>query len=477
MVQTDVRPLSQRVPGSFRDPSGYVFSRRDRIGRALSHDAHDTLRALEAAGLLGRLISDGTVVGTRFVEDADDTAALAAEHPGFDHFLDHDRIAPITYPYEWCVSMLADAGLHTLALQERLVKAEFSLKDATAYNIQFVAGRPTFIDLTSIERPSRLDIWYALGQFARMFTFPLLLCRYHGWDLRSYFLASIDGRDVEQVARSLGGLEKWRPRAILDVALPLLFQRRAGARPGNGKEVLEKPNRNPRAQLLNMERLRGKVRKLAAGYKPRGVWADYTATCSYDDRAERAKKEMIRQFLQRARPRRVLDMGCNTGDYSYLAAECGATVVAADADHDAVEILYRRLREKPAAITPMVVDLGNPSPAIGYRNRERANFFDRVDADAVLALAVLHHLLVSGNLTLEAVRDLFYDLTSDYLVLEFVPTDDVMFKRLLKFRTDDAHRHLTLDLCSSVFARRFVVLRQEPIPGSPRTLLFMRKKL
>src|SRR5262245_21274251 len=140
MIVNKAQPSSERLAGSFRDPSGYVFCRQGRIGRAIDEGDYQTLRALDAGGLLGRLIERRLIVGTRFVEDRDEVAALAAEHPGFARFLEHDRIAPITYPYEWCLSMLADAGLQTLALQGELLRAGFSLKDATAYNLQFVGA-------------------------------------------------------------------------------------------------------------------------------------------------------------------------------------------------------------------------------------------------------------------------------------------------------------------------------------------------
>ena len=158
-----------RDSGSFRDPSGYVFQHQGRIFRALDATATALLKELDAQGHLARWAREGLVVGTRFVEDPAVVSALSAAHPGFAAFVEHDRIDPITYPYEWSVSMLADAGRLTLRLQGELLQLGLALKDATAYNVQFVRGRPVFIDLTSIEKPARLDLWFALGQFNRMF--------------------------------------------------------------------------------------------------------------------------------------------------------------------------------------------------------------------------------------------------------------------------------------------------------------------
>ncbi len=469
------QPISRRVPGSFRDPAGYVFERQQRIFRAISRERHETLSALQECGLLEALMADGSLPGTRFVA-ASDARALAAEHPGFSSFLEHERIAPISYPYEWSYTMLADAAAHTLDLQIRLLGAGFSLQDASAYNIQFVQGRPTFIDLTSIEQPPRLDVWYALGQFGRMFTYPLLLVRDCGWDLRSYFLGALDGRSCEQVVRSFGPVQRCRPRLLLDLTLPYLLGRRRDRRPGgDGREILDRPNANAAPQLVNLRRLSAKVRRLAAGYRHGGEWSRYTTTCSYDETAERAKKDFIRNHLQALQPRQVLDLGCNTGDYTLLAAASGAQVTAVDADPGAVDVLYQRLRAAPARVTPLVADIANPSPAIGFRNQERSSLVQRVDADCVLALALLHHLVVRGNLSVQAVRDLLYDLTRRHVLLEFVPPSDPMFQRLTRYR-QESFCELTLDHCRTVFEQRFSVRQEQPIPGSLRTLWLLQKR-
>jgi len=471
----DPEPGASRDAGSFRDPSGFVFRHDGRMFRAIDAKCAAILDNLASTGALKRLVADGLVVETSILEPSPVVEDLTAAHPGWSRFLEHALIDPITYPYCWTVSMLADAGIRTVDLQLRLLETGHSLKDATAYNIQFVRGRPVFIDLSSIEKPARLDIWVALGQFQQMFTFPLMLVNDRGWDLRSYFLASLGGRSVEQVGRSFTRLQRLRPGRLLDLTLPLWLNRRGDSGKGGGREMLMRPNADRGPQAINLRRLRGKIARLAARYDPGGAWHDYTRTCTYAGGADDAKKDLVRQMLAAARPKRVLDLGCNTGDYSFLAAETGASVIAADGDHDAVEMLYRRLRGKPADIAPMVVDIGNPSPAIGFMNRERASFHDRVRADALLALALIHHLHVSGNLPLTAIRDLFCALTRDALILEFVPPDDPQFRRLTRFRLDD-YPDMNLPRCLEVFGQRFDLVRQAPVPGTSRTLLHMRSR-
>lgn len=464
----------QSVAGSYRDPSGHVLLREGRVFRAIDASCHSTLRELAERRILAKLIDERRLVPTAFVDEPSLRGVLQDENPGFDFFLEHEVLRTIAYPYEWTVSMLADAGIHTLDLQIELLAAGCSLKDATAYNVQFVHGRPVFIDVSSIERPTRLDVWFALGQFYQMFLFPLFLCVDCGWDLRSYFLASLQGRQIEEVARSFGWLTRFRPRLLADLTIPLMLHRWVEKGNRANREVLSENRPNADAQLFNLRRLRKKLVKLADRYRTRSIWSEYTGICNYKDEAEQAKESLVRDFVQAAKPRRVLDLGCNTGQYSRLAAACGADVWAADADHDAMEILYRQLREAPTTITPFVLDICSPSPGLGYMNRERAAFLDRVDADCVFAMALMHHLLVSGNLPLPAIRDLLYRLTNRDVVFEFIPPDDNMFERLMKFRRS-LFGDLTLDGCRRTFQERFQLLREEPIPDSKRTLLFLRK--
>ncbi len=464
-----------RNAASFRDPAGFVFELEGRIYRAVNEPCLALLRELNECGLLPELVRDGLVVPTSFVEDPAVQARLG-ERVGGDWagFLEHERISPISFPCEWSASMLADAGILTLDLQMRLLARGYSLKDATAYNIQFHGGRPVFIDLPSIERPARLDVWHALGQFGRMFTLPLLLSACKGQSLRSYFLANLDGCDVSEVRRAFGRLELLRPGLLLDLTLPYWLGRMAdsgrGRRPGTSGRTAGTAT----PQLANLKRLRAKLGRLAKAHRPGDVWADYTSTCSYSRAAEDSKVAMVRDFLAQAAPATVLDVGCNTGAYSRLAAQAGAAVVAIDNSTDSIELFYRSLRQDPLDILPLVVDLANPSPPMGFRHRERPGFMERVKADCVLALAVIHHLHVSANLPVEGIRDLFADLAGRHLVLEFVPTDDVMFKRLLRFR-EDLYAGFTVEACIAAFAPRFRLLRREPVADSPRTLLFFER--
>lgn len=372
--------------------------------------------------------------------------------------------------------MLADAGRLTLELQRRLLDEGLSLKDASAYNVQFVAGRPCWIDVGSIERPARRDLWFALDQCSRMFTFPLLLARYAGTDPKSYFLADPQGCDVIQVARRLGFVGRWRPAAFWDVGLPALLERWARTSRAARGPLGAARGDDPAPQRFTLHRLDRRLARLAEGYRPESRWIRYAAECPYPPAAEAAKRRVVREFVAACRPGVVLDLGCNTGEYSLAAAEAGASVVVAlDADHDAVERLYRRSRAARAPITPVVADLLHPSPALGWMNRERETLLARLAADCVLALALTHHLSIDGNLDPAAVVELLAALARRDLLVELVPPDDPMVRRRMRFRPDsDLAR--PLDAWRAALAERFELLAEHPLPDSGRRLVAARRR-
>lgn len=465
-----------RDPGSYRDPAGFVFFHQGRVLRAVDDKCFQMMEQLHGDGVLARLSDTHGLVPTEIVDNEVDLQMLENLHANTHRYLEHEVIRPITYPYEWTISMLGDAAICTLDLQIELTRYGCALKDATPFNVQFAGGRPKFIDVASIERPDRLDIWFALGQFLQMFLYPLLLCRYRGWDFPSLFLARPNGRTVEEVVRAFTWFERLRPIMLVDLTLPYWLQRMSRRSIRSRRGVLKKPGRSSEAQLLNLRRLKRKTARLAAGYRTRSDWSAYTDCCHYTCAGEEAKTALVGDFLRSTRPTTVVDIGCNTGNYSFLSAECGAKVVAIDADHDAVEVLYRRLRAKPTNITPMVVDLANPSPGLGHWNKERSPLLERVEGECVLCLALIHHLLVAANLRLDDVCDLLASVSTRDVVLEFVPTDDDMFQTLLGLRVD-LFADVTLERCRNVFQKRFTVLNEVPLPHSKRSLLFLRRRL
>ncbi|MBU1694980.1 MAG: class I SAM-dependent methyltransferase [Verrucomicrobia bacterium] len=477
MTNPRARPDAARADGgSYRDPDSFVFYHGGRVCRAVSPELWPALEAAWQGGVIETLIRDGVLIGSELVpEGSEDHEAFSRHFPGMARFVLHQRVPSVSYPYEWSFSMLADAALLHLTIQEALLKADLSLKDATAFNVQFVRGRPVLIDLGSIEKPGRRDVWVAYSQFCRMFLYPLALQLFRGMNFRQIFLADVQGISAEETYKLLGFWRSFSPAFFMDVFLQRQFNRADQARVRRLKPQLTKGSGDPAVQVFNLRRLARKVKKLRARYTCAGPWSEYEQTHSYAGSARGEKEEYVGRFLKTYKPATVLDLGCNTGVFSLMAAREGAQVVAMDGDHDCVEMLYRKVREEQLPILPLVINLTNPSPAIGFDNRERLRFADRIRGETVLALALVHHLLVSGNLSLAAIRDLMAGLTTKYLVIEFVEREDEMFQTLLALRKDTCGT-LSLQTFVNVFQERFDLLDSRPLAGTRRHLLTMQRR-
>ena len=462
--------------GSFRDPSGCVFYFQNEIYRALDSDSFILIQQLDKDSVLSDLEKLGYLIPTTVITQTDSIyASLKKNLPNENHFLHHSKVQSISYPYEWSFSMLADSAKLQLELQLKLIEKGYSLKDASAFNVQFIHCQPVFIDITSIEKLKTKEVWIAYGQFCQMYLFPLLLKRYKNINSKGYYLNNINGLNVEEVYHIFGFLESLKPALFIDVLLQFYFQRFASNKTTELKQKLKKEGSTTTSQIINIKRMLRKIDKISNIYKPIGHWIDYIDKNTYSIEAEEEKVTYIKKFLKEFSPPTVLDLGCNTGRYSLLAAESGADVIAVDSDHDSIDLLYKHAKKAQANILPLWVDIANPSPALGFRNQERKSFMERVHADAVFALALIHHLLITSRIPMDAICDFFYELTESYLVVEFIGSKDKMFQTLLALR-EDIYGSINQDFFLATFSKKFALINQRKISNTERFLFTFKKK-
>ena len=462
--------------GSYRDPSGFVFHVDEDVFRRVDEPTWLLMKRISETGLMDRLVDEKMLVASEVIDSEDEKHAQLAKLVGEGRFLSHERVEFISYPYEWSISMLAAAGQQQLDLQLALLAHGFSLKDATAYNSQFRNGSPIFIDLPSIEVPRNLGVWIAYGQFCRHFLFPLALSRYRNIDLKGYFLANMEGMSVENVYHVLGGATSFSKGLFLDVFLQRLLQRRTHVESPkkNTPSARMKMLDDPAAQMLNLKRLQRQMVRLARVRRPKGHWIDYEETKTYTEEGDQQKNEFVRDAMQIISPMRVLDIGCNTGVFSLIAEESGSHVVAIDSDHACVDRLFHVVRNKQKRILPLRMDIANMSPGVGLMNRERRSFMDRANFDCVLALAVVHHMLITSRLPLDRICELMARLTKRWLVVEFVGRQDSMFRQLLSLR-EDIYEHVTEKSFEEAFASEFSIRKKERVGDTSRFLYLMER--
>ncbi|HEY5578777.1 MAG TPA: methyltransferase [Acidimicrobiia bacterium] len=401
-------------PGSFRDPASRVVLDGEKVLRLLDERGLQGWRALAASEFFETAVTQGQLIAATEVDPPAGSAG-ALEHP---------RLPLVSYPYEWTFSMLKDAALLQLDLLEAALHAGLTIKDSTPYNIQFVDGRPVFIDIGSFEAYRQGEPWIGYRQFTRQFLFPLMLRAWVGVPFQPWLRGDLEGLTPAQMAKLLCGKKRFNMGALLHVRLQARMEARMSDRAV--REDLKTAGFTPELILANVKKLRSLVTSLDWEHSLDG-WSDY-GSCSHVSRDRDAKSEFLQAVITRVGPRRVLDLGANDGHFSMIAAEAGAQAVAVDSDEAVLDDLYRR--SIGSSLSVVVTDLGNPSPAQGWAGVERAGIIERARPDLVIAYGLIHHLIYSASIP---PREVLHWLRSfgTPVVVEFVSPADEMVAKLV----------------------------------------------
>ncbi len=464
---------------SFRDPSGRLFLHDGHVFRAMTSAGFEELSAAQSSDSLAGFVSSGNLVTVSTVDAsrADDVLKSTDFGDSLNYLAEHERIPFQNYPYEWSAEMLFAAAELTLDLHEKLLGEGFGLKDATPYNVLFRGSKPVFVDWLSFEKRDPLDhVWLPQAQFLRTFVLPLLVNKEFGVPLSQIFQTNRDGIEPEQVYAMAGAFKRLTSPFLTLVTLPKML--------GGGKQssLYEKHRSDdPEKARFILEHQVRSLRKLLSKVRPddsrTSDWAEYVGPNQhFTDRYLSAKDAFVSQALADFPAKTAMDVGCNTGYFSRIAARSGASVVALDLDPISVGRVWRMAAAENLDILPLVVDMSRPSPGIGWLNAECPSFIARVSGrvDAVIMLAVIHHLLVTERIPLDDILRLFASIASDTLILEFVPPADPMFRQIARGR-DHLFDYLTKDHFETACKKYFRIERSEKLADSDRELYLLRK--
>ena len=475
--------LMKSDPGSFKDPAGGVFYYGDRVCRVICGANRRFYSDLVGSDFFKNLMRAGYIISTWPVDLSHDS--YLAEIYGNDTvYFEHEPIGWLSFPYEWSASMLIDAATRTLDLQGHLLEQNLSLKDATPYNIQFRGAQPIFIDLGSIENVSRNGVWIAYNQFCQMFLYPLLMFKLGASSLKAINLTHLNGLTLDGAVRALGFRPFFKYRLIMDYLIPAIITRLKQLKVMDVTKKTVSTSRilsnSVQIQLHTVRRLRKVMNKLQST-KGHSDWTDYTRSFSYSDEEYAKKKRFIESFFQKYPAKTVLDLGCNIGEFSIMAATHGCDVVALELDHDCVDNLYDNVKANKYSILPLHMDITNPSPSIGWFNKERPDFLKRMAGrfDCVFALALIHHLIISNRIPLKEIVKFFYWCTSRYLIVEYVGPSDIMFRELLKYRSE-SYKDFNKVNFERAFTTNFLIILKKELSfkeqGMERCLYLMEKE-
>jgi len=452
-------------PGSFRDRTARVFYHDGHIFRGLSATALKEWQALSATGLYRRFAENGAIVTTRQREIG--SLPFRLDEP-WAAVLEHERLPFVSYPYEWSFEMLRDAALLQLDLVLAGLDEGIGLKDASAYNVQWKGATPVFVDIGSFYKRAEGEPWVGYRQFCQMFLYPLLLQAYRDVPFQAWMRGNIDGMDAEVCLNLLSARDYFRGGVLAHVYLQAKAQKAYNSTTRDVRAELNKAGFDTRIIKTNAEGLRKLVASLE--WKPKqSTWSDYLKCGHYEAADAEQKRQFVRDVVATRRWNMTWDIGCNVGVFSRIAAERSASVVAMDADHLAVDKLYRALKaEHVPNILPLVVNVTDPSPNLGWRNLERKRINERGRPDLVLALALIHHVVIGGNIPLAEFVQWLRDLGGE-LVIEFVTRQDPMVATLLRNK-DDHYSDYTEESFERELSARFKIARRQPLGSGTRIM-------
>ncbi len=454
--------------GSFRDRHSRVYIGNNAVYRGISDRALSDWKQLTQTKFFPQAINQGKVVYTEQV--APEQVAAFPSMKEWAAILKHQRIPFISYPYEWCFGMLKDAALLQLELIEDALREDMTMKDASSFNFQWLGAHPVFIDVASFEKLSPGSPWAGYRQFCEMFLYPLMLQAYKNISFQSWLRGNIEGIDPVEFRKLFTARDIFRAGILMDVIAQAKLQSKYAETTRKVKDDIQRSGFRKEMIIANVRRLR----KIVAGMEwkqSKSTWSDYATDNSYTDADGKRKAQFVREVVQEKHRDLVWDLGCNTGAYSRIASENAAYVLAMDSDQLAIERLYQELRsEKNESILPLVVNLANSSPALGWRGLERKTLPERGKPDLVLALALIHHVVISANIPLDEFIDWLATLGGD-LVIEFVSKQDPMTQRLLKNK-EDQYDEYTLVHFEESLQRHFQIVRRDNLASGTRYLFY-----
>jgi len=456
----------QRVAASFRDPSGFLFSREGILYRQVNRSYQKEYERLMDSGLYSDLVESGYLIPHTEVNEDPANTDLAYK------VIQPEPVGFISYPYEWGFSQYKDAALLTLEIEKRALAHGMSLKDASAYNVQFQRGHPVLVDTISFEIYQEGKPWVAYRQFCQHFLAPLALMVHVDIRMNQWLRIYIDGVPLDLASRLLPRRTRWNFPLLTHIHMHASAQKRyAGKAPSSAALSRGMSKVSFMGLIYSLETA---IRKLA--WQPTGTeWVEYYTETNYTEDGFAHKRQLVEQFLLRIQPKTVWDLGANTGIFSRIASERGIATLAFDVDPAAVELNYLACKEKGEAnLLPLLMDLTNPSPSLGWQNQERMSLQERGKADALLALALIHHLAISNNVPLENMASFFHALTR-WLIVEFIPKSDSQVQRLLSTR-DDIFSEYHQEGFERGFSSYFTIHATTPIRGSQRILYLMEAR-
>ena len=383
----------------------------------------------------------------------------------------HKKVDFISYPYEWSFHRLKDAALHHLNLHINLLKNDATLIDAYSYNIQFNNYSPIFIDIMSIKEYTEGEFWVGHKQFCESFLNPLVLKSKLGVDYNNWFKGNLEGINTGELSKLLKFRHMFSWNIFYNIFLLDYFEKKY--KKNEDLKITKNKKLKKNYYLSILSNLVSFIDSLKPK-KERSIWGEYSRDNTYDDEEKKNKHEFISNYFKKTKFNRVLDLGCNNGEYSKLALNSGCdSVIGLDYDLNAIDEAYLISKREKLNFLPLYFDVSNPSSNIGWRQKERKGFIERLNFDTILALAFEHHLAIAKNIPLEDVINWITSLAPKGII-EFVPKNDVTIQSMMRLK-GDIFPNYNLENFKRLLSNKTKITSEKIVSKSGRTLFCFEK--
>lgn len=442
-----------------------MFHDGDVLRRQINPIYFKQYNALKERGFFDTLIKKGLLIGHKETSVADDKIVITPEPIPF-----------ITNPYEWSFDMFRHAAMLTLQIQKYALSKGFILKDASAYNVTFHKGKPVFIDTLSFDFYEEGTPWRAYKQFITHFFGPLVLAKFYGTEVFKMLQTHIDGIPVSLIASLLPGKTKLSSTLYTNIHL-LAKMESKHSDDYEGKTKAAKLSKKAQDNILTS--LFEYIKKLQLSEDTE--WGDYYQKTNYNDTAFQAKKNLIREWVSELHAKTLIDMGGNDGTFARTVIDLVPELLVSDIDSNAVNHNYKQVQDKGETnMLPFVCDVLQPSPGIGFNNTERDGLIERLarwSPDVTLALALIHHITLSGNVPFEKSAGFFAKFAKK-LIIEFPKREDSWVNSLL-VRKQEFINHFDFynqEAFETGYGVHYQIIKKVDIEGTQRVLYLMQAR-
>lgn len=461
---------------SFRDNAARVIKEEGKYYRYIFNTYKAEFDHLMNSGLYDVLISHGYMIShEEIASNENDIGVSTNDYQNFYKKLFPKQIGFQSYPFEWSFSQWQKAILTYLSINKLALKYGMILKDATPYNFYFESGRAVLLDTSSFAFFKNGDPWIAYRQFCSEFLSPILLMHYNGHRWSRLTRTHISGLPLNFVSKQLP-LNSWfNFTCLFHIHLHSKYSNdQVDKREANKIGEKKKGFTKEKIEFL-LNSIQNNINKLGKDKSKASHWQKY-----YEENIESSdylehKMSVIKTWLDNIRPKSVLDLGANTGKFSFIASEFSEQVISLESDETSVESIDQTAElNKYINIRTVINDLAEPTPDIGVMGKEISSIFNRAKSEMVMGLALTHHLFINNRMNFDQIAEMFARLSQKYIIVEFISKNDNKVKILMKDKITDLNNYTEESFLDS-FSTYFKNKESVELKGSPRKLLLLEK--